>query len=246
MTRKGFLTGETLVGLIMIAVVAVILVAFVRQWASGLDENASFLACKNSNSIRMANMVKLGPDGVNFKTPLGPLACNTWDKKLKGSKTKVEKEFGKLIGQCWDQFLQGRYSPMFGDYENANDRCFICYTVNIDKIEDNEIIYAETYKSRLMDIDYLIQGQTKPVSVLDHIQKRGYLRFAKDLEIKQKARTYAVAFVSEGWITAKDEGVASYVTNLFRSDMKKRPRNSVVVDYLGSLSQVCTIEGAVG
>ncbi len=95
MLRKGLLSGESLVGLIMVAIIAVVLTAFVRQWAAGLDENASALACKNTNWIRTSNMLRIGPKSVNFQTPLGPLACNTWDKKLKGSKENVEKEFGQ-------------------------------------------------------------------------------------------------------------------------------------------------------
>ncbi|MEA3430701.1 MAG: hypothetical protein U9R08_05490 [Nanoarchaeota archaeon] len=245
--KKGFLTGETLVGLIMIAIIAVILIAFVKQWASGLDENASFMACKNSNSFRVSNMLSIGPDRVNWKEPLGPLACNTWSKTLKGSKTEVEKEFGQLIGRCWDQFLQGKYSPMFGDYENWRDKCFICYTVNIDKIEGDEVIYPYIYKSKLKDIDYKVQGQVNSVSVLDHVQKNGYVLFGKDLEIKQKKRTYAIAFASEGWYSAKGTGILSYITNYlgnFLGFIPERPRNSIIVDGLGNLTEHCAIEAS--
>lgn len=253
----------TILGIILVAIFFGVIAVSYKSAFTGLDEKASFTACKSSNSFRVANMVKYGYSGTTdyslIKEHFGPLACSTWDKTVKGSQEEVQDQMGQLVGKCWEQFLEGKYSPMFGDISNYRDRCFICYTVQIEKIDEGKPIDGEEYFLKLETINYDVGG--KKVNVLDYVQRNGYLAFAEDpatqkpillLESKSRqgeAHTYAIAFASDGWGDRSQDSYVAYIKNQFtnwfgRSD--NLPKNSILIDELGRLSQHCSIERGVG
>ena len=203
---KGQMPMGELVGIILVLIAfGLVLGIGVKGCTAGLGEQTSFDACKSSNAIRMAAKVRLGAvpgsDAFSVDVPLGPLSCTTWDKTLKGDRESIEKDMGTLIAKCWDQFLEGEYDGMFADYDNYYNRCFICYTVNIEDITDDTQIDMDELRIKLKDIDYVQKRSGKTYKVLDYVQKNGFIGYPGGLKLTEKKPTYAIAFVSESLLT---------------------------------------------
>jgi len=235
----------------ILAVLFIIGIVFIgiKGCTKDLPEKTSFEACKASNAFRVSNMAKLGatPSGKcgTINVPLGPLACTTWDKKLEGDRDKIEKEFAALIAKCWEEFLEGQYHTMFADYENYHDRCFICYTVNIEDIKDESSIDMDELRIKLKTLNYDL-GSGNNINVLDYVQKHGFIGYPENLKLTEKKPTYAIAFASESFLTQTDtDCISSATVNYIRSTytyVAQRPRNSILIDELGKLSEHCVIE----
>jgi len=248
----------TIIIIIIIAISAVLILSVTKYGFDSIYKDAAFDNCRNSNLFRMASAQRFAGVDISF----GPLKCETQDKVLSGSKEDVEKEFANLIGECWEEFLEGSRTPMFGDFDNARDKCFVCFTVNIDEID--EPIDTKEYWANLNDYTYVrksaFSDKEKKVKLLDYIQKYGYIYFASSevsnaayesdswvgLKLEPKKATYAIAFASEGWLTYanKDTTTISDIINYIKgyySYTTELPRNSIIVDRLDRLSGYCSV-----
>lgn len=136
--KKG-MTLVTLVGLILLAVGAGLIIGLIVDIFEGVDDKTVENLCRTTNALRYETDIDLGVTTVS----LSPRGCKTIDKEdipSKNYKKNYEEtedaakaEVQDLMARCWLMWLEGQKKNMFDNPLWTGDSCYICYTFSIDQ-----------------------------------------------------------------------------------------------------------------
>ncbi len=175
MFKLKFPRGKKAIGMDFIVGIIIVLISFavIAPIASkyvGEDEGKAESLCKSSVATRASTSISIGDD-QEVRTV--PVLCKTIDKRIKGDKKEVMKQIADKMVKCWEMFGTGLYDKNI--FENlvimgGKKSCFMCYTMTIDEIENNEKITPKEFEKFLREEYHpKIKGQ----KYLEYIQSYG-------------------------------------------------------------------------
>ena len=190
--KKGMEAGFLVA--IMITIVAFVLIAGViyRFYAKAEDTEAETIchdsiALRAAMALRMTASTSTNPltgnrlEVINNNLRAIPVLCKTIDKKVKGDKKVVMKQMAEKMARCWWMFGEGRYDHTFYsssanvqstvfNFENLGQyKCFNCYSILVEDIEDDSDITQQEFIEFLNREKYSKSNKT----YVDYIQSVG-------------------------------------------------------------------------
>ncbi|MFC1686850.1 hypothetical protein ACFL0E_00650 [Nanoarchaeota archaeon] len=199
MFRLKFPRGKKGIGMDFIVGVIIVLISFavIAPIASkyvGEDEGKAESLCKSSVALRASTTLNV--KGVT-EVRSAPVLCKTIDKRIKGDKKEIMKQIADKMVKCWEMFGMGLYTEnIFDDVTLpwGEKRCFMCYTMTVDEIKNNEKISAKEFGDFLKNEYHpKIKGQ----KYLEYIQNYGgggqILNLLSEEGITQD-HTYAIGY----------------------------------------------------
>lgn len=166
---KKAMSINFLVGVIIVLVSFAVIAPIASKYV-GEDEKKIESLCKSTVAIRASAAINV-KNVAELRT--SPVLCKTIDKKIKGTKKEVMKQIADKMAKCWEMFGEGKYAQNIFDtltIFGGDKKCFMCYTIMVDEIEDDETITAKEFETFLMENDH---PKLKGITYLDYIQSFG-------------------------------------------------------------------------
>ncbi len=185
-SKKAMAMGQLVVIILVIVSFTLIAGTVTRAFAKVQDKDAELL-CQNSVALRMSTVVNVNQeqedeeyfDVVKASIKPIPMLCRTIDVKVKGDKEKVMKTIAEKMATCWKMFGEGRFEktldeskvkvlPTLFALEETKNKCFNCYTILVEELEDGEI-RPEEFMQFLIEEKYSKTGE----KYADYVQGHG-------------------------------------------------------------------------
>ncbi|MBI2662269.1 hypothetical protein HYX11_02310 [Candidatus Woesearchaeota archaeon] len=188
MINKKGMTAGMLVAIIITLAAFMLIASVIIQFMTNVDDKQAELICHDSLILKANSKIEAGSAGAVSI----PMACKTLDNKFSAVDSKEAQDIiVSKFERCWWIWLEGQYSEMFGPRglfgDDDKTKCFVCYNLIYEKgppLTKGELLNSlKDTKSR-----YLTNS-----SVLDYIQKNGYINIEDELK---DGHVYSLVFAS--------------------------------------------------
>ncbi len=181
-SRKALAMGQLVIIILAVASFLAIAGLLAKSYANKGDKDAEVL-CRQSVQLRANTALQINPDAedsfIKATIKAVPVMCKTLDYTVSGEKEEVMGFLAEKMARCWWMFGEGRIEELlhgsklavlpdiFGveEYEN---KCFTCYSIVVEALEDGEIAPHE-FMNYLANTNYEKVGKT----YLEYIQSYG-------------------------------------------------------------------------
>lgn len=148
-----------IVGFILVAIVAVIILLFIKNWDFAKSDSINKEICHNSVLTRNNAITK----GTSFTPEIFPLKCKTSKIEIKTADEKeIQKTIANAMYDCWWMLGEGEmdFMPSSGLFKPESAECVICSIIEFDeKVKEKNLQldltdYLENTKIPQKDITY--------------------------------------------------------------------------------------------